>query len=79
MKHPCIEFDCPGVPARCPTSEQAKCQKVQAYVPTDEFASAAVAMSAHAVSVGIDTERIMSESQVRRVGRELRFACLAKI
>jgi len=32
VKHPCIEFDCPGVPARCPTSEQAKCQKVRAYV-----------------------------------------------
>jgi enterobactin synthetase component D / holo-[acyl-carrier protein] synthase len=35
---------------------------------TDDFASAAVARTGDAMAVGIDTERIMSESQARSVG-----------
>ncbi len=36
---------------------------------TDDFVSAAVASTTDAVALGIDTERIMSESQARDVGR----------
>jgi enterobactin synthetase component D len=36
---------------------------------TDDFASAAVALTADAMAVGIDTERVMSESQSRNVSR----------
>ena len=36
---------------------------------TDDFVSAAVAWTTDAVALGIDTERIMSESQARDVGR----------
>jgi enterobactin synthetase component D len=35
---------------------------------TDDFASAAVARTADAIAIGIDTERIMSESQARSAG-----------
>jgi len=36
---------------------------------TDDFASAAVALTSDAIAVGIDTERIMLESLARNVGR----------
>ena len=36
---------------------------------TDDFVSAAVARTTDAMALGIDTERIMSESQARDVGR----------
>ena len=36
---------------------------------TDDFVSAAVARTTDAIALGIDTERIMSESQARDVGR----------
>lgn len=36
---------------------------------TDDFAAAAVALTSDAIAVGIDTERIMSESRARHVGR----------
>ena len=35
---------------------------------TDDFASAAVAFTADAVSLGIDTERVLSAEQARDVG-----------